>query len=311
MAGAAPGVTARRDRSWLRRYAALSIAAALVTMGLKGAAFALTGSVGMLSDAVESGVNLAGAVLALAVLTIAARPADAGHTFGHSKAEYFSSIVEGLLVLLAALAILWTALGRVLDPQPLEHVGLGLLALTAAAAVNLVVARTLTAAGRQHDSITLEADGQHLMTDVWTSAGVILGVGLVRLTGWAVLDPLVAAAVAVHIAVIGYHLVARSVAGLMDAAVPAEEQAALERVMRAYRARRVDFHALRTRQAGSRRFITVHMLVPGDWTVHDAHHVAEDFEGDVRLALGDAIVTTHLEPIEDEISMSDVHEGTV
>jgi divalent metal cation (Fe/Co/Zn/Cd) transporter len=130
-------------------------------------------------------------------------------------------------------------------------------------------------------------------------------------TGWAVLDPLVAAAVALHIAFIGYHLVARSVAGLMDAAVPPEEQAALERVMRAYRARRVDFHALRTRQAGSRRFITVHMLVPGDWTVHDAHHVAEDFEGDVRLALGDAIVTTHLEPIEDEISMHDVHEGTV
>jgi len=296
------------DRSSLTRFAWLSIAAAVTTIAMKSIAYLMTGSVGLLSDAVESIVNLLGAIMALGMLTIAARPADEGHSFGHSKAEYFSSVVEGLLILVAAAGIAYTAIERILHPRPLEQVGVGLLVSIGASVVNFVVARILMTAAKKNNSITLEADSQHLMTDVWTSVGVIGGVGLIAVTGWTQLDPVVALIVAVNIVWTGIGLVRRSVDGLMDVALPDHEQKALEVVMEKYRQKKVAFHALRTRQAASRRFISVHMLVPGDWSVHDAHHIAEDFESEVRAVLGDATVTTHLEPIDDEISMDDVNE---
>jgi len=296
------------DRSSLTRFAWISIAAALVTILLKFVAYLMTGSVGLLSDAIESIVNLVGALMALGMLTLAAQPADEKHTFGHSKAEYFSSVVEGMLILVAASGIAYTAIERILHPRPLEQVGIGVVVCGLASLVNLVVARVLMKAAKEHHSITLEADSRHLMTDVWTSAGVIVGVGLVTLTGLTVLDPIVALLVAGNIVWTGVGLVRRSVDGLMDVVLPDEEQAAIERVMSKYREKGADFHALRTRQAASHRFISVHMLVPGEWTVHDAHHLAEDFEGDLRTVLGDALVTTHLEPIDDDNSFEDIYE---
>ena len=289
-------------RELLTRYAWLSIAAALSTIGLKVGAYLLTGSVGLLSDALESGVNLAGAVMALAMLTVAARPADAGHAYGHSKAEYFASGVEGLLILVAAAGIVMMAVERLLDPHELAQVPLGLAASVVASLINLAVGLALVRVGKQRNSITLEADGQHLLTDVWTSAGVIAGVGLVALTGWTVLDPLVALAAAANIVWIGVRLVRRSVAGLMDASLSPADRQAVEAVLARYRTQGVDFHALRTRQAAARRFVSVHMLVPGASSVHEAHRLAEDLEHDIRAVLGDADVTTHLEPVEDELS---------
>lgn len=296
------------DRASLTRFAWLSIAAALSTIALKSAAYGLTGSVSLLSDAVESLVNLAGALMALGMLTIAARPPDGDHTFGHSKAEYFASLVEGLLILSAAIAIAATALDRFIHPRPLDQMSFGLLVSTAASAVNFGVARILLKAGKKYNSITLEADAQHLLTDVWTSAGVIGALAIVAVTGWFVLDPLMALLVAGNIVWTGLRLIRRSVDGLMDAALPEPEQKIVAAVMEKYRAKNVEFHALRTRQAASQRFLSVHVLVPGDWTVHDAHHLAEDFEGDIRAGLGEAVVSTHLEPIDDEISMQDIHE---
>lgn len=296
------------QRAALTRFAWLSIAAALATIALKSTAYLLTGSVGLLSDAVESLVNLVGALVALAMLTIAARPPDDEHTFGHSKAEYFASAIEGILILGAAAAISFTAIDRLIHPRPLEQIGIGLLVSTVASVINLVVARVLLKAGKKYESITLEADGKHLMTDVWTSVGVIGGLIVVAISGWTVLDPIVALLVAVNIIWTAIDLLRRSVNGLMDAALPDAEQQIIMSVMAQYRTKQVNFHALRTRQAASRRFVSVHILVPGKWTVHDAHHLAEDFESDLRAALGDAIIQTHLEPIDDEISMIDVNE---
>ena len=297
-----------KDRAALTRFAWLSIGAALATITLKTVAYLLTGSVGLLSDAIESLVNLAGAVMALLMLVIAARPADESHVFGHSKAEYFASLVEGSLILGAAAWIIVAAINRLLHPQELEDLRIGLMVSTAASLINFTVARILMNQGRKQNSISLEADAQHLMTDVWTSAGVIGGVAIAGLTGWTVLDPLLAIAVALNILWTGFQLIRRSVQGLMDAALPEQEQELIEEVMKIYRQKGVDFHALLTRQAAARRFISVHMLVPGDWTVHDAHHIAEDFEADIRAALGGVVtVFTHLEPIEDEISMEDIY----
>jgi cation diffusion facilitator family transporter len=296
-----------QDRSSLTRFAWLSIAAALATITLKTGAYLLTGSVGLLSDALESVVNLAGAVVALGMLTIAARPADESHVYGHGKAEYFSSITEGLLILAAAAGIISAAVSRLLQPRALEQLGLGLFISIAASAINFSVARILLREGRSRRSITLEADAHHLMTDVWTSAGVIGGVAIAGFTGWALLDPIVAIIVALNIIWTGIQLVRRSVSGLMDAALPDEEQKLIDNVMEKYQKQGVNFHALRTRQAAARRFVSVHMLVPGEWTVHDAHHVAEDFESDVRETLGSVVtVFTHIEPVEDELSMDDI-----
>lgn len=289
----------------LKAYAWLSIGAALLTIGLKTWAWWLTGSVGLLSDALESLVNLAGAVMALWMLHVAAQPADERHAYGHGKAEYFSSGFEGLLILAAALGIAWTAIGRLLDPQPLEAVGIGLAVSVAASIVNLLTARVLLAAGRAHHSITLEADAHHLMTDVWTSVGVIVGVGAVALTGWLWLDPALALLVAGNIVWTGVQLLRRSTAGLMDAALPPEQQQAVEAVLASYEAQGLGFHALRSRQAGARVFISVHVLVPGQWTVQQGHDLVEQIEADIRRALPRAHVLTHLEPIEDPLSQED------
>ena len=296
-----------QNRAYLTRFAWLSIGAAVATIALKGGAYFLTGSVGLFSDAIESLVNLAGASMALLMLTIAARPADESHDFGHSKAEYFSSITEGLLILVVAIGIISAAIDRLLHPRTLEQLGLGLAVSFVASTINFIVARILMNQGRKRISITLEADAQHLMTDVWTSAGVIIGVAIAGFTGWTILDPVVAIAVAINIVWTGFHLVRRSVAGLMDAALPTKEKNTIEKVMKKYREKGMNFHALRTRQAAARRFISVHILVPGNWTVHDAHHVAEDFESNVREVLGGPVtVFTHLEPVEDELSMQDI-----
>ncbi len=296
-----------KNHAPLTSFAWLSIAAAITTIALKTGAYLLTGSVGLLSDALESLVNLAGAIMALGMLTIAARPADETHVYGHSKAEYFASVTEGLLILGAAAGIISAAISRLLQPHELEKLGLGLGVSIAASIINFIVARILLREGRDRRSITLEADGHHLMTDVWTSIGVIGGVAVAGLTGWGILDPIVAMIVALNIIWTGIRLVGRSVSGLMDAALPASERKLIETVMEKYYAKGVSFHALRTRQAAARRFISVHMLVPGAWTVHDAHHVAEDFELDVREALGNAVtVSTHVEPVEDELSMDDI-----
>ena len=297
-----------KSRASLTKFAWLSIAAALATITLKAGAYYLTGSVGLLSDAIESLVNLAGAFMALFMLTIAARPADEDHVYGHTKAEYFASITEGILILGAAVGIGTTAIQRLIHPKDIEQFGLGLLVSVVASLINFGVSRVLLKAGKQRNSISLEADARHLMTDVWTSIGVIGGVAIAGFTGWDILDPIVAILVAANIIWTGIQLVRRSVAGLMDEALPLPEQKLIEQVMTKYRERGVNFHALRTRQAAARQFISVHLLVPGEWSVHDAHHIAEDFENDVRSALGGVItVFTHLEPAEDEISMDDIY----
>jgi cation diffusion facilitator family transporter len=297
-----------QNRASLTKFAWLSIGAAVATITLKTGAYFLTGSVGLLSDAIESLVNLAGAIVALIMLTIAARPADEDHVYGHSKAEYFASVTEGILILGAAIGIMVTAVQRLLDPRPLEQLGIGLGVSVTASVINWVVARRLMVEGRNRSSITLESDAHHLMTDVWTSVGVIGGVAIAGISGWSILDPLVAIAVALNIIWTGVQLVRRSVEGLMDMALPESDLQKIETVMVKYREKGVGFHALRTRQAAARGFISVHLLVPGDWTVHDAHHIAEDFESDIRMALGGVVtVFTHLEPAEDELSMEDIY----
>jgi cation diffusion facilitator family transporter len=292
-------------RSPLTHFAWLSIAAAVLTMALKAVAYMLTGSVGLLSDAVESLVNLVGALMALAMLAIAARPADEEHAYGHGKAEYFSSGVEGTLILLAAVSIGGAATHRLLVPQPLEQIGLGLGVSSVAAVVNLWVALVLLRTGKRAHSITLEANAQHLLTDVWTSAGVLIGVGAVALTGWERLDPLVALMVAGNIVWTGVCIVRQSVMGLMDTALPLEEQKAIQRVLERYRQTGVLHHGLRTRQAGARRFVSFHVLVPGRWTVQRGHELLERIEADLRLTLPNTTVFTHLESLNDPASWDD------
>jgi len=289
----------------LIRYAWLSIAAAMATILLKGMAWWLTGSVGLLSDALESFVNLAGALMALAMLSLAATPADDKHAYGHGKAEYFSSAFEGLLILLAAISIGYAAIERLLHPQTLDAMGVGLLVSVVAGFINLFAARELLSAGREHNSITLEADAKHLMTDVWTSAGVIVGVALVWLSGWLWLDPVIALLVAVNIVWTGWELLHRSASGLMDEALPDEQIQAIEAVLDGYRRQGSEFHALRTRQAGRQAFISMHVLVPGDWTVQCGHDLLELIEADIRALVPFSHVTTHLEPIEDPVSLVD------
>jgi cation diffusion facilitator family transporter len=291
----------------LARYAWLSIATAVATIVLKGIAWKMTGSVGLLSDAIESLVNLAGAMMALWMLTLAALPADEDHAHGHGKAEYFSSAFEGFLILLAAFSIAYTAVNRLLNPQAIEAIGVGLLVSVVASVLNLTTARILLKVGKRHNSITLEADAHHLLTDVWTSVGVIGGVGLVSLTGWLWLDPVVALLVAVNIIWTGYQLMKRSADGLMDSSLPLESLARIESLLATYREEGLGFHALRTRQSGGRAFVTLHVLVPGRWTVQLGHDWAERIEADIRNALPHTHITTHLEPQEDPASMSDQH----
>jgi cation diffusion facilitator family transporter len=292
--------------SYLQRFAWLSIAAALATIGLKTLAWRLTGSVGLLSDALESLVNLVAAILALSMIRLAAAPPDDEYPHGLSKAEYLSAGIEGALIVLAAAGILYTAIPRLVAPQPLDAPLLGLGISFAASLINLGAALVLIRAGKRYDSITLEADGKHLMTDVWTSAGVIAGVALVLVTGWLPLDPLVALAVALHIVWTGVGLVRRSVAGLLDAAIAPAEQTEVTRIFAEY-ARRyaVKFHAFRTRRAGVRRFISFHLLVPDDWSVQRAHQLSEEIEERIRELIPNSGILVHIEPISDPASYDD------
>jgi len=289
----------------LTRFAWLSIAAAILTIALKAIAYWLTGSVGLLSDALESFVNLAGALMALAMLIIAARPADEEHAYGHSKAEYFSSGVEGALILIAAVSIVVAAIHRFITPKPLEQIGLGLGVSIAASLVNLFVARVLLRASKQFHSITLEANSQHLMTDVWTSAGVLVGVGAVALTDWERLDPIVAFLVAGNIIWSGVRIVCKSVSGLMDTAISVEEQNIIRRVLEPYVQNGVKCHALRTRRSGAQRFVSFHVLVPGIWSVRRGHQLLENIEADIRHAIPSVTVLTHLESLNDPVSWED------
>jgi cation diffusion facilitator family transporter len=283
----------------------LSVAAAVVTIGLKSAAYWLTGSVGLLSDALESVVNLVAALITLGMVGLAARPPDEDHAWGYGKAEYFSSGAEGVLILGAAAAIVWTAIPRLLAPQPIESVGLGFAVSIAASLVNLGVSRVLLAAGRRHRSIALEADAHHLMTDVWTSAGVLAAVVAVALTDWKILDPIIAIAVAVQILWTGVKLVRRSAVGLLDRSLPTEEQAAVAAILERHAGPEVQFHALRTRQAGARSFVTLHVLVPGEWSVQRGHALCERLELEIAGVLPNATVLTHLEAVEDPTSFED------
>jgi cation diffusion facilitator family transporter len=293
------------ERRGLLRFAILSVLAALVTIGLKAGAYLLTGSVGLLSDALESFVNLIAALVALLALSVAARPADDEHAYGHTKAEYFSSGFEGALIVIAAATIVVAAVGRLIAPRPIEAPGLGLTITGIASVINLVVALVLQRAGRRHESITLEADGQHLMADVWTSLGVIIGVGAAALTGWLWLDAMVAIAVAINVLRSGVRLLRRSMLGLLDTSLPDETLATITSILESHGKAGVRYHALRTRQAGARRFISCHILVPGHWTVQRGHDLLEQIEERIREAVPRSVVDTHLEPIEDPVSWED------
>jgi cation diffusion facilitator family transporter len=294
------------DRT-LERYAWLSLAAAVATIALKTLAWYVTGSVGLLSDALEALINLAAALLTLSMLRLAAAPPDARHPYGRFKAEYFSSGAEGALIVFAAVSIAFAAVPRLAAPRPLDAAALGIALSIAATAINLGVALRLISVGKSMHSIALEADGHHLMTDVWTSVGVIAGVVLVAATGWLILDPLVAIAVAIHIVWTGFGLMRRSFAGLLDAAIPAAELAEIEKIFAEYRRRYgVEFHALLTRQAGARRFVSFHLLVPDAWPVDRAHALSEEIEERIRSLVPQAITLSHIEPISQPASYDDI-----
>ena len=289
----------------LTRFAWLSIGAALLTIALKTFAWWITGSVGLLSDAAESLVNLVAAIVALVALTVAIRPPDKNHHFGHSKAEYFSAATEGVMIFVAAAVILFTAVQRFLNPQPLENVGIGLAVSVAASAVNGGVAMVLLRAGAKYRSITLVADGKHLMTDVWTSVGVVVGVLLVALTGWERLDPVVAFAVGLNILVTGSRLIRGASAGLMDVSLPKEDNELIRTVLDRFTSAEVSWHRLLTREAGNRRFMQFDLLVPGEWTVQRGHDLVEDITDALMAEFPDIDVLCHIEPVEDPRSYED------
>ena len=286
-------------RASLTRFAWLSIVAAVVTITLKVVAYWITDSVGLLSDAAESVVNLVAAVVALVALTVAARPPDDGHHFGHTKAEYLSAVVEGVMIFVAAVYIVVAAVERLINPVELDNVGIGLAISVVASLVNGGVAVVLLRVGRRERSLTLEADGKHLMTDVWTSAGVVVGVLLVALTGWLRLDPVIALLVGLNIVRTGWGLISTSVDGLLDRSLDPERRARVEEVLERYAGEEVRFHAVRTREAGHRSFVTLHVLVPGSWSVQRGHDLAEEVEQALRAAVDFCEVATHIEPIED------------
>ncbi len=292
----------------LRKFVYLSIAAAVATISIKFSAYLLTNSVGLLSDALESCVNLVAAVVALIMLNLAEKPADEEHAYGHNKAEYFSSAVEGGLIVLAAFCIIWSAVPRIIHPQPLENIGMGLLVAVGASVINLVVSMVLTRTGKKNHSITLEADGKHLMTDVITSGGVLLGIGLVKVTGWIILDAIVAIGVAINIIWTGYLLMRRSALGLLDTAIPQKERDQINHILEAYRKQNMEFHSLMTRQSGQRKFISFHLLVPREWTIQQGHNLVEKVENDIRNLFPGTLTTVliHIEPFEDPASMLDI-----
>lgn len=293
----------------LTRFAWLSLGVSLLVFALKVVAWWITGSVGLFSDAMESTVNIVAAVVAIIALRASARPADERHHFGHGKAEYMSALLEGVMILVAAGLIIYSAVQRLKDLQPLEDLGIGLGISMVASVINAAVAFVLIRAGRRHRALVLEADGKHLLTDVWTSVGVLVGIALVGLTGWIVLDPLIAILVAVNIVVTGMKLVWESTEGLMDHALPEADHQVIREVLRTYAGDDVRFHEVRTRQAGRERFISMHVLVPGAWTVQRGHDLVESIEQDLRQALGDTRIDSHMEPIEDPRAYGDGPPG--
>ena len=295
----------------LTRFAWLSIAAAVVTIGMKTTAWMMTGSVGLLSDAAESVVNLVAGVVALIALNVAAAPASERYTYGRTKAEYFSAAIEGMMIFVAAAVILVSAVERFLNPRPLDNVGIGLVISIVASVVNGAVAIVLLRAGRRYRSLTLTADGHHLMTDVVTSVGVVVGVGLVWLTDWTRLDPIVAFAVGVNIIVTGIRLLLESMRGLLDVTLPEEENARLTEILRSHTTEETRFHGLQTRVSGRERYATVHVLVPDDWTVLAGHDFIEGIEREMREAVPGLVVLSHLEPISDPASYEDIPDGHV
>lgn len=289
----------------LTRFAWLSTLAALATIVLKASAYWITGSIGLLADAIESGINLLTALLVLVLMKVAEQPPDTLHPYGHEKAEYFSSGTEGVLITGTAVGIAILAVQRLIEPVPIERLDLGMMLAVVASFINFSVSRVLSRAGRRYRSIPLEADAQHLMTDVWTSVSVLVAVGLVWITGWYILDPVVALVVSVHIAWVGSRLAYRSIQGLMDRALPAQEVNVIRGILDDYRSEGVCYHALRTRQSGIRRFVSFHVQVPGEWTVKQGHDLLEEIEWKVREALFPVTVLAHLEPLEDPVSWHD------
>jgi len=290
----------------LTRFAWLSIAAAVFTISVKSLGAYITGSVGLLSDAAESVVNLVAAIVALFALRVAAQPPDENHPYGHSKAEYFSAAVEGIMIFVAAAIIVYTAIERLITPRPLEQLGIGLSLSVVGSIVNGVVAYVLLRQGRKHNSATLVADGKHLITDVITSAAVLIGVGLVTVTGIQRLDPVVALLAGVNILWTGFNLVRNSVNGLMDIAIPPEEMSVLNDVLAQFSSDSVSFHAVRTRVAGNRQFASFHILVPGDWSVKRGHDLTEDIIDAIVAKLPLVRVEAHLEPRDDPRSYEDI-----
>ncbi|MEK7177500.1 MAG: cation diffusion facilitator family transporter [Patescibacteria group bacterium] len=292
--------------SSLTKFAWLSIFTAIVTISLKTIAYLLTGSIGLLSDAIESLVNLAAAVISLIMLRIAEQPPDAEHRYGHSKAEYFASITEGLFIFIAAVTITLSAINRIIHPKIIEQAFLGLGISIAASIINYIVSLKLLKVGKKHRSITLEADGHHLMTDVITSIGVIVAVFLIAITGWQILDPVIAILVAINIIFTGFDLMKRSVLGLLDTSISREELDIIQMVFGKYERRGLKFHGLRTRQSAQRRFVSFHVLVPGIWTVKKGHDLLEKIEKEIRDLIEKVTVSTHLEPVEDPRSLEDI-----
>lgn len=286
-------------------YAWLSVATSVLTIALKFGAWHFTGSVGLLSDAIESLVNLAAALVALWTLHYVSTGADDDHNFGHEKAEYFSSGIEGGLILVAAVSIITAAVPRLADPKPLEQLGIGIVLSVLAAVANAACALFLLKGARAHRSITLEADAHHLLSDVWTTLGVILAVLLVPLTGWLLLDPVVAIVVAVQILWTGWKLISRSFDGLMDKAIPDGELAVIHSVLESLRHEGCDYHALRSRQAGRKHFVDVHVLVPGTMTVKAGHDLVERIEKEARQRAPNVEMLVHMEPLEDPLSWDD------
>jgi len=279
----------------------------VVTILLKFYAYHLTGSIGFMSDAMESLVNLFAAVFALVMLHLSQKPADEGHAFGHTKAEYFSSAAEGALILIAAFSIIRSAITRLIEPVPLENLNTGLLFSLLASLVNMVVGIILIKSGKKHKSLILEADGRHLMTDVWTSAGVIAGIVVVKFTGWVVIDPIIALLVAINIIYTGYKLISRSASGLMDASIPDEDIQKVTTYLDSLKEQQIEYHSLLTRSAGQRKFISLHLLVPGEWSVQKGHDYADRIELTIENMFNEPVtVSTHIEAVEDPASMNDI-----
>ena len=290
-----------QEQTLLERFMWLSIAASIATIALKLAAALITGSVGFLSDAIESVINVVAAVVGLWALKISAKPADDNHPFGHAKAEYFSAQVEGAMIFVAAIAIIYTAVERILHPQPIEQAGLGLLLSTIASVLNLAVGLLLIRAGRRYRSATLDADGHHLITDVWTTVGVLVGIALVALTGWEILDPVIALAVGVNILFTGYKLLKSAILGLLNQALPREELDTIDGYLNAFAAEKgVAFTSVRAVAFGRDRLVNIVMQVPGDWSVERSHSYADLIEEGIARSLGGAETVVHIEPLGTE-----------